>query len=193
MKDCSTCLCVKSWEDEEVDNKIVNRIMDSDKWPNLQLPENLQLLNELADESFSSQTLSGMLASVLMYHQIIEAMCQHLLENCHFQIQISVYPAMIDLSIKENKMLGRYVQELKNSITFHKKDDFIKKVTEFNDIRNDLIHKMRKNNPKTIIEKAKDIKQIFDEVFELYDEIQDDFRVVFHSFKKDIFIDEDEE
>ena len=52
---------------------------------------------------------------------------------------------------------------------------------------------MRKNNPKTIIEKAKDIKQIFDEVFELYDEIQDDFRVVFHSFKKDIFIDEDEE
>lgn len=193
MKDCSTCLCVKSWEDEEVDNKIVNRIMDSDKWPNLQLPENLQLLNELADESFSSQTLSGMLASVLMYHQIIEAMCQHLLENCHFQIQLSVYPAMIDLSIKENKMLGRYVQELKNSITFHKKDDFIKKVTEFNDIRNDLIHKMRKNNPKTIIEKAKDIKQIFDEVFELYDEIQDDFRVVFHSFKKDIFIDEDEE
>lgn len=190
MKDCSTCLCVKSWEDEEVDNKIVNRIMDSDKWPNLQLPENLQLLNELADESFSSQTLSGMLASVLMYHQIIEAMCQHLLENCHFQIQLSVYPAMIDLSIKENKMLGRYVQELKNSITFHKKDDFIKKVTEFNDIRNDLIHKMRKNNPKTIIEKAKDIKQIFDEVFELYDEIQDDFRVVFHSFKKDVFIDE---
>ena len=193
MKDCSTCLCVKSWEDEEVDNKIVNRIMDSDKWPNLQLPENLQLLNELADESFSSQTLSGMLASVLMYHQIIEAMCQHLLENCHFQIQLSVYPAMIDLSIKENKMLGRYVQELKNSITFHKKDDFIKKVTEFNDIRNDLIHKMRKNNHKTIIEKAKDIKKIFDEVFELYDEIQDDFRVVFHSFKKDIFIDEDEE
>ena len=193
MKDCSTCLCVKSWEDEEVDNKIVNRIMDFDKWPNLQLPENLQLLNELADESFSTQTVSGMLASTLMYHQIIEAMCLHLLENCHFQIQLAVYPAMIDFSIKENKMLGRYVQELKNSITFHKKDDFIKKVTEFNDIRNDLIHKMRKNNPKTIIEKAKDIKQIFDEVFELYDEIQDDFRVVFHSFKKDIFIDEDEE
>lgn len=193
MKDCSTCLCVKSWEDEEVDNKIVNRIMDFDKWPNLQLPENLQLLNELADESFSTQTVSGMLASTLMYHQIIEAMCLHLLENCHFQIQLAVYPAMIDFSIKENKMLGRYVQELTNSITFHKKDDFIKKVTEFNDIRNDLIHKMRKNNPKTIIEKAKDIKQIFDEVFELYDEIQDDFRVVFHSFKKDIFIDEDEE
>lgn len=176
-----------------MENEIINRIMDFDKWPNLQFPENLEFLNELADESFSSQTLSGMLASVLMYHQIIEAMCLHLLENCHFQIQLSVYPATINFSIKKNKMLGSYVQELKNSISFHKKDDFIKKVTEFNDIRNDLIHKMRKNNPKTIFEKAKDIKKNFDEIFELYDEIQDDFRVVFHSFKKDVFIDEYEE
>ena len=130
---------MKSWEGEKVNNKIDNRIMDSDKWPNLQLSENLELLNELADESFSTQTVSGMLASTLMYHQIIEAMCLHLLDNCHFQIQLAVYPAMIDFSIKENKMLGSYIQELKNSISFHKKDEFINKVTEFNGIRNDLI------------------------------------------------------
>ncbi|WP_077533283.1 hypothetical protein [Massiliimalia massiliensis] len=49
---------------------IVNRIMDSEKWPNLELPENLELLNELADESFSSGTFSGMLSAVLMYHQL---------------------------------------------------------------------------------------------------------------------------
>ena len=176
-----------------MDNKIVNRIMDSDKWPNLQLPENLQLLNELADESFSTQTVSGMLASTLMYHHIIEAMCLHLLEYCHFQIQLAVYPAMIDFSIKENKMLGSYIQELKDSISFYKKDEFIKSVTNFNNIRNDLIHKMRKNNPEIIFEKVKNIKQIFNEIFELYDEIQDDFRVVFHSFKKDVFIDTNEE
>lgn len=184
---------MKSWEGEDVNNKIVNRIMDSDKWPNLQLSENLELLNELADESFSTQTVSGMLASTLMYHQIIEAMCLHLLENCHFQIQLAVYPAMIDFSIKENKMLGSYIQELKNSISFHKKDEFIKYVTNFNNIRNDLIHKMRKNNPEVIFEKTKNLKQIFNEIFELYDEIQGDFRVVFHSFKKDIFIDVNEE
>lgn len=176
-----------------MDKEIINRIMDFEKWPNLQSSENLELLNELADESFSSQTLSGMLASVLMYHQIIEAMCLHLLENCHFQIQLAVYPAMIDFSIKENKMLGSYIQELKNSITFHKKDDFINKVTEFNGIRNELIHEMRKNNPEVIFEKTKNIKQIFNEIFELYDEIQDDFRAVFHSFKKDVFIDTNEE
>ena len=52
---------------------------------------------------------------------------------------------------------------------------------------------MRKNNPEVIFEKTKNIKQIFNEIFELYDEIQDDFRVVFHSFKKDVFIDTNEE
>ena len=127
-----------------------------------------------------------------MYHQITEAMCLHLLENCHFQIQPAVYPAIIDFSTKENKMLGSYIQELKESITFYKKDEFIKKVTDFNSIRNDLIHKMRKNQPEVIFNKGKNIKQIFDEIFELYDEIQDDFRVVFHYFKKDVFIDDEE-
>ena len=52
---------------------------------------------------------------------------------------------------------------------------------------------MRKNNPEVIFEKTKNIQQIFNEIFELYDEIQDDFRVVFHSFKKDVFIDMNEE
>ena len=65
-------------------------------------------------------------------------------------------------------------------------------MTDFNSIRNDLIHKMRKNQPEVIFNKGKNIKQIFDEIFELYDEIQDDFRVVFHSFKKDVFIDDEE-
>ena len=34
------------------------------------------------------------------------------------------------------------------------------------------------------------VKQLFDEIFALYDEIQDDFRVTFHGFKKDVFADE---
>ena len=65
-------------------DEIANRIMDSDKWPNIELPENLELLNEMADDSFSTGTFSGMLSAVLMNHQLVEAMCLHLLEDCHF-------------------------------------------------------------------------------------------------------------
>ena len=84
-------------------DEIVNRIMDSDKWPYIEMPESLELLNEMADDSFSTGTFSGMLSAILMYHQLIEAMCLHLLEDCHFQIQLSVYPATINFTSPKPK------------------------------------------------------------------------------------------
>lgn len=33
------------------------------------------------------------------------------------------------------------------------------------------------------------VKKCFDEIYNLYDSIQDDFRVHFHGFKKAVFID----
>ena len=171
-------------------NEIINRIMDSDKWPNIEFPENLELLNEFADESFSTGTFSGKLSAILMYHQLIEAMCLHLLEDCHFLIQLSVHPATIKFTIQKNKMLGSYLTELKESVSFHKKDEFIEKVLAFNNIRNKVIHKMRKNNLNEVANILSNTKRLFDEIFELYDEIQDDFRVSFHGFKKDVFLDD---
>ena len=171
-------------------DEIISRIMDSNKWPDIELPENLELLNEMADDSFSTGTFSGMLSSVLMYHQIVEAMCMHLLEDCHFLIQLSVHPATIHFDIPPNKMLGAYVSELKETVSFHKKEEFLEKVTAFNIIRNGAIHKMRKSNLDEVSNSLRDAKQLFDEIFALYDEIQDDFRVTFHGFKKDLFVDE---
>jgi hypothetical protein len=171
-------------------DEIVNRIMNSDNWPNIELPENLELLNDMADDSFSTGTFSGLLSAVLMYHQLVEAMCVHLLENCHFLIQLSVHPATIQYTTPKNTMLGVYVSELKESVSFHKKDEFLEKVTAFNTIRNEAIHKMRKSNLAEVSNNLRNARLLFDEIFALYDEIQDDFRVTFHSFKKDVFGDE---
>lgn len=171
-------------------DEIVNRIMDSDNWPNIELPENLELLNDMAEDSFSTGTFSGQLSAILMYHQLVEAMCVHLLEDCHFLIQLSVHPATIQFKTPKNRMLGIYVGELQESVSFHKKDEFLEKVTAFNTIRNEAIHKMRKSNLDTVSEHLCEAKHLFDEIFELYDEIQDDFRVIFHGFKKDVFGDE---
>lgn len=167
--------------------------MDSDKWPYIEMPENLELLNEMADDSFSTGTFSGMLSAILMYHQLIEAMCLHLLEDCHFQIQLSVYPATINFTSSKNKMLGTYVGELQESVSFHKKEAFLEKVTAFNKVRNEVIHKMRKSNLSMISNRLRETKCLFDEIFELYDEIQDNFRMIFHDFRKDVFWDEYEE
>ena len=37
-------------------DEIVSRIMDSEQWPNLSLPENLELLNEMADQCFAERS-----------------------------------------------------------------------------------------------------------------------------------------
>lgn len=174
-------------------DEIVSRIMDSEQWPNLSLPENLELLNEMADHCFAENSFSSMLAATMMYQQIIEAMCCHLIDDCHFQIQLSLYPTTISFKNHSSKMLGFYFDELRSSIDFYKKALFIEKVENFNALRNRVVHEMRKNNIDDLAKELTTVKKSFDETFDLYDEIQDDFRVIFHSFAKDVFIDLDDE
>ena len=170
-------------------DKITERIMDSDKWPSIQVPENLELLNEIADNSFFTGTFEGELAATLMYHQIIEAMCVHILEDCHFQIQLAVYPSEIEFETPKDKMLGFYIKELKSTISFLKKKEFIEKIEQLNSYRINAVHKMRRSNLEQISQELQKVKQCFDDIYQLYDEIQDDFRIIFHCYKKDVFID----
>jgi hypothetical protein len=170
-------------------DKIIEQIMDSDKWPSIQIPENLELLNEMADNSFSRNTFESMLAATLMYHQIIEAMCMHLLDDCHFYIQLSVYPSEIEFRVPPDKMFGYYIKELNNSISFPDKDEFIENVETFNSYRIDVVHKMRRSNLESLEAELHSVKNLFDKIYNLYDTIQDNFRVDFHGFKKDVFID----
>ena len=170
-------------------DKIIGRIMNPDNWPSIQMPENLELLNELADNSFGLNTFEGMLAATLMYHQILEAMCMHLLEDCYFYIQLSVYPAEIEFKLPKDKMLGYYISELKSTISFLNKQEFIEKVELFNSYRVGAVHRMRKTNLDTLAVELQKVKGCFDEIFDLYSDIQDDFCVIFHGFKKDTFAD----
>ena len=126
--------------------------------------KNPNLVEAMADESFSTYTFSGMLAAVLMYHQLIEAMCLHLLEDCHFLIQLSVYPSTIQFSIPKNKMLGIYLSELKATVSFDNKEEFLEKAISFNKIRNDVIHEMRRSNLEDVSKSLQQAKEKFDQI-----------------------------
>jgi len=41
----------------------------------------------------------------------------------------------------------------------------------------------------TISVELKKVKGCFDKIYDLYNDIQDEFRVIFHSYKEDTFID----
>lgn len=168
---------------------VMKRIMNSDNWPSIPFPENLGLINEIADNSFAQDNFEGKFASLLMYHQIIEAMCLHLIDDCKFFIQLSVYPTTIKYKVPERKMLGQYISELKDSIDFPNKDIFLEKISSFNILRNNIVHELNKSNIEMLYSKISPVKLYFDEIYEIYAEIQDNFRVDFHGFKKDVFID----
>ena len=50
------------------------------------------------------------------------------------------------------------------------------------------LHRMRRTNLDTLAVELQKVKGCFDEIFDLYNDIQDDFRVIFHSLQKDTFV-----
>ena len=71
--------------------------------------------------------------------------------------------------------------ELKSSVSFLKKQEFIEKAELFNSYRVGAVHRMRRTNLDTLAVELQKVKGCFDEIFDLYNDIQDDFRVIFHS------------
>ena len=80
-------------------------------------------------------------------------------------------------------------RRIKNYISFNKKDEFNKKAEQYNVYRINAVHKMRRSNLTQLSKELDKVKSCFIELYNLYDEIQDSFRVDFHGFKKDVFID----
>lgn len=174
-------------------DEIMNRIMDSEKWPSVSYSENLETLNEIADHSFSKGTFENKLAAFLIYHQIVESMCIHLLEDCAFFIQLSIYPTTIKKKIKSDEMFGFYLKELENNIDFEYKNKFIEKCRKFNTNRISVVHKLARTIPDEALDLVNDVKAQFDAIYLVYDQIQDWFRLCFHGFQKDVFVDYFEE
>lgn len=116
-------------------------------------------------------------------------MCIHLLEDFTFFVQLSIYPITIKKRIQENKMLGFYLDELEMNIDFEFKKDFIGKCREFNNIRNRVVHGLAKIISDETIDLINNIKEKFDAIYFVYDQIQDWFRLCFHDFRKDVFMD----
>ena len=61
-------------------------------------------------------------------------------------------------------MFGYYINELKSSVSFPKKQEFIEKAELFNSYRIKAVHKMRRTNLDTISVELKKVKGCFDKI-----------------------------
>jgi len=166
--------------------EIIARIKDSDKWPAFTRPDFLQELNDVADDAFSKGTVEGYLASVLIYHQITEEMIKLLVECCEFLVQIAVFPREIQFRHGDRSMFGKILNELENTLSFEHKREFIEKCNELNRVRIRMVHKLTaKSSLADIKRQSLTIKDIFDQIYRIQNDIYNKFRVSFHSYKKD--------
>ena len=166
---------------------ILIKLEDPNKWPGFERPEFLDELNELADSSFEKKTIEGYLASVLIYHQLTEELIRILIESSTFYIQLSVFPQEFQDRKLKNKMFGQLIQELNQSILDEKIHIFVEKAINLNSLRIEIVHRLTTSDTiKKVKKQCEKVQIIFNEIWKLFDEIYDNYRVTYKDFKKDI-------
>ena len=167
-------------------NLIVTKLVDSKKWPEIYRPEFLEELNTIADKLYYRKNLEGYISSLLIYHQITEAMIKVLINISTFFIQSHLLEFEYKDKDLNKKMYGQLVNELDACLKIEGTNEFIQKCKELNDIRIKVVHKITKSTNlielKILCNKS---KKIFDQIFKLFDFIYDNWRLCLKDAKKD--------
>ncbi|MBI5749446.1 MAG: hypothetical protein HZA00_10010 [Nitrospinae bacterium] len=167
--------------------EILDKLRDSNNWPNFERPYFSQELNDLADESFEKKTVEGYLAALLIYHQLCEEFTKLLIKKTTFYIQLSVFPQELKEKDLNGKMFGELIRELGHLPLDSDTKKYIEKSKELNALRIKMVHKLTlKTSVVTISKQCKRVQKIFNQLFELFDTVYDRYRVTFNDYKKNI-------
>ncbi|MBA4389956.1 MAG: hypothetical protein C0399_03360 [Syntrophus sp. (in: bacteria)] len=166
----------------------LSKLKDHDAWPALQRGDFLQNLNDFADSAAATHATEGYLAAFLVYQQLVEEMVNVLVDCSTFLIQCRVFPLEYrGTKQSRKKMFGQLLIEFEAGIMDAHTSTLLSKCRTLNDLRIRMIHKItRKESLTDITRRASHAKRLFDEIFELYDHIYEDFRSSFKDHKKDI-------
>jgi len=165
--------------------KLLDKIIHNEKWPEFERLNFLTDLNVVADKAHAKKTIEGYLAALLIYHQLCEEMVKKLIECSNFFIQCATFPNEIEEIDLKNKMFGQLLKELKRGTVNKQIGTFIKKCENLNALRIRVVHKITlKTSIADISKQSKKAKKHFDEIFELFNNIHDEYRATFHGYSK---------
>jgi hypothetical protein len=169
---------------------LITTINDIEKYPYFERPEFLDELDEVANEALLKNSVEGYLASLLIFHQLCEEMAKLLLQDAQFFVQLAVFPAEISFPEKKRLMFGQLINELKSTISFDGKNEFIEKCMELNKHRIDIVHHLTKRSSLADLKiQLLKVKELYDEIYKLFEDAHDWFRLCFKDFRKDVFTD----
>jgi len=149
--------------------------------------KNLNYVNNslnLARQQKKSGTLEGMMASAVIYTNLVEYLTRNLLENLQhmfFLLSYRVFNGIYFIKNKDNtkqrtpKMLGEIIGNLK-SYEFPDSPDFFIILEKFSHTRNSIFHRLL-STPKEDIEKGEVDKQ-FSDLHNLAEEVLDKYNSI---------------
>jgi len=168
-------------------NDILIKLGDSNNWPGFERPDFLDELNELADNAFEKKTIEGYLASVLIYHQLVEEFIRIIIESSTFYIQLSVFPQEFQNRNLKNKMFGQLIQDLNQSVLDEDIHSLAEKAYKLNSLRILIVHKLTTSETIHKVKKqCEKVQVLFNEIWELFVEVYDRYRVTFKDFSKNL-------
>ena len=168
---------------------LLDKLKNSTKWPAFKNLGHLSILNDLADKAFSQTSLEGYIAAVAIYHQLSADMVELLLDDIHFLIQCSLYPMELRFKKKKNRMFGTLLDELKHSIDFKQKKDFLAQCDQLNKIRITMVHKLtQKIFLGSVSHKAKNAKKFLIRYLCFLTRLMISFGLIFTTSKRSSFL-----
>lgn len=162
------------------------KLQDNSKWPTFERPDFLETLNKTADNAFEKGSIEGYLAAVLIYHQIVEQMVIVLCKSSDFLIQLSIYPFEYEEYDYRGKMFGLLLGKLKKSATIPETKSLIQQCQQFNNLRIRMVHKLTgKRSISDIKNQCKKAEKQFNIIYENFDVINDNYKLMFQDYRKD--------
>jgi len=172
------------------DRALCYRLHDSTRWPDFPDGNFLDRLDRVATRALAKRTTEGYLAAILIYHQLAEEILRLLLCDAQFHIQLAVFPVHIAFADRPKQMFGQLQQQLAETVDFWEKDRLIEKANQLNSVRIGIVHKLtRRGSLAGVAKEAKKARRLCEAIFGHFEVAHDSFRLIFHDFKKNLFVD----
>mgnify|MGYP001591666922 FL=1 len=163
------------------------RKIDRMDWPDFSRNAFLSELHNVANEMYSRKTVEGYLASFLIFQQLSEEIVKLLIQNSSLLLQLSILPREIKERDVSGKTFGQLIGELEKGANDKDTKKLIKECQRLNGLRTNLVHRITlKTSVRSIQRQASGAKKIYDKIYDLFEQIRDQYRISFSKYADDV-------
>lgn len=168
----------------EYHKALLSVISNSTKWPAFARPDFINTLDTAGHDAFQKQTLEGYLAAFLIFQQISEDMVKNIIKLGRLYNQATVFPLEIEYESIDKMTFGVLLKELRLVPHYERGSALADLCGELNVLRIQLVHKITlKESLKEIKEKCQFALEIFGKIENIYEELEDSYRMVLSDSK----------